>query len=98
MMDRYLLFAGDRYYPLGGWEDLKGEYPSVEKAKDAFLKISEEMDATEIWGHLVRCDDLAWNIILYVERERHWVKGNRVQLNPKWGRSLNIDGEVEEVG
>ena len=25
-MKRYLLFAGDKYYPYGGWEDFKGSF------------------------------------------------------------------------
>lgn len=32
-MKRYLVFAYDTYYPLGGLCDLKGQFDSVEKAK-----------------------------------------------------------------
>jgi len=32
-MNRYLLFAGDTYYPAGGWNDLKGDYTNLEEAK-----------------------------------------------------------------
>ncbi len=31
-MKRYLLFAGEQYYPLGGWDDLKGSFDTVEAA------------------------------------------------------------------
>ena len=33
-MKRYLLFAGDEYYPIGGWEDFLGAYSSLEEAND----------------------------------------------------------------
>jgi hypothetical protein len=29
---RYLLFAGDYYYPCGGWEDFFKSYTSIEDA------------------------------------------------------------------
>jgi hypothetical protein len=28
---RYLLFAGDAYYPGGGWEDFKGRFATAEE-------------------------------------------------------------------
>lgn len=31
-MKRYARFFGDRYYPLGGWEDLDGTYDTIEEA------------------------------------------------------------------
>ena len=31
----FLLFAGDHYYPCGGWEDFRGAYGSLELAKEA---------------------------------------------------------------
>lgn len=44
----YMLFAGDTYYPLGGWEDFKGFYPSVESAKDALLAMDYKPDWWQI--------------------------------------------------
>lgn len=32
MAERYLLFAGDRYYPAGGWQDFKMDFDSVDPA------------------------------------------------------------------
>jgi len=34
-MLRYALFAGDDYYPAGGWSDFSGSYASFEEAVDA---------------------------------------------------------------
>lgn len=34
-MKRYLLFAGDHYYPSGGIEDYMGDYDTVEEAEIA---------------------------------------------------------------
>jgi len=31
-MERYVLFGGDQYYPLGGWQDFKGSFGSREAA------------------------------------------------------------------
>jgi hypothetical protein len=35
MKDPFLLFCGDRYYPLGGAEDYKGQYATLEDAVEA---------------------------------------------------------------
>ena len=34
-MKRYWLFAGDTYYPRGGFRDLRGEYDTLEAAVEA---------------------------------------------------------------
>jgi len=31
MLNRYMLFAGENYYPLGGMNDYCGRFPTVEK-------------------------------------------------------------------
>ena len=36
-MKRYLLFAGDTYYPGGGWSDYKGSFDTIEEAKTSAL-------------------------------------------------------------
>jgi len=50
-MRRYLLFAGDQYYPAGGWHDFQGSFDSVAEAKEDYerhrwLKYWD-------WGHVV---------------------------------------------
>jgi hypothetical protein len=32
-MKRYLLFAFDKYYPKGGWEDFIGSFDTIEECK-----------------------------------------------------------------
>jgi len=32
LLKRFLLFAGDNYYPRGGWDDFRGSYDSLEEA------------------------------------------------------------------
>lgn len=44
----YLLFAGDSYYPCGGWHDFEGSFISIEDAM-------ERLDS-------IRCD--WWHIVL----------------------------------
>ena len=34
-MKRYALFAGDTYYPAGGWGDFEGSFDTPEQAKQA---------------------------------------------------------------
>ena len=46
-MRRYLLFAGEHYYPGGGWLDFVGAYLSVYRAKAAKLPKDSE------WAHVI---------------------------------------------
>jgi hypothetical protein len=46
-MKPYLVFAGDVYYPLGGFDDFKGSFDTLEEAQAAI----PEDDFT--WGHIV---------------------------------------------
>jgi hypothetical protein len=39
---RYLLFAGDDYYPRGGMADLAGDYDTKEQAMDAVRQLKPE--------------------------------------------------------
>lgn len=55
----FLLFAGDAYYPKGGWNDLKGAYETLDEAQVAMLLINEKID----WAHIV---DLKTNTIVAV--------------------------------
>lgn len=34
-MKRFVLFAGNDYYPQGGWDDMKGDFDTAEEAKQA---------------------------------------------------------------
>ena len=45
-MKPYLLFCGDTYYPLGGWEDFKGSFDTLEDARAA-MPIHEYS-----WAHI----------------------------------------------
>lgn len=43
----FMLFAGDSYYPAGGWRDFIGVFPSVEAAVEHFKSGSWD------WYHVV---------------------------------------------
>ena len=47
----FYVFAGDRYYPRGGLEDLYGSFSSYEEAKD----FAENLIKEDIHGHR-RCE------------------------------------------
>lgn len=66
----YKLFAGNNYYPLGGYDDFKGNFDSIEEAMRGFITYYEDGSGAEYaeqWGHIV-CDD---KIIFKVENEMH---------------------------
>lgn len=57
----FLLFAGETYYPLGGWEDYRGVYGSLDLARDAASKL-EGYD----WWHIV---DASKGRIVYSDQD-----------------------------
>ena len=49
----FILFAGQDYYPGGGWEDFVGMYESLEEAREAFYKSNDDSVIPYEWGHVV---------------------------------------------
>ena len=49
----YLLFAGNKYYPEGGWEDFKGSFSSAEEAMKYYDPDVEDEFAVHPWAHVV---------------------------------------------
>jgi hypothetical protein len=43
----FLLFAGDYYYPQGGWDDFRGAFGSLEAAQETGQKLNRD------WWHIV---------------------------------------------
>ena len=41
-MKRYLLFAGYKYYPGGGWKDFENDYDTIEEAENAGEEFTKE--------------------------------------------------------
>lgn len=54
-MKKYKLFAGEQYYPIGGYEDFKGNFDSLEEAMQSFDNTREAYCGQ--WAHIV-CDDV----------------------------------------
>ena len=48
-MKKFLLFAGDEYYPRGGFYDFRMSFNSISEAKDHMLKNNESFD----WWHII---------------------------------------------
>lgn len=65
-MGRYLLFAGDRYYPSGGWRDFKMAFASVALAKAAALGFSDDYD----WWQIV--DKETHQIVESLDTSEQW--------------------------
>lgn len=36
-MSQFALFAGDHYYPSGGWGDFRGVFDTIDSARAAFI-------------------------------------------------------------
>lgn len=43
----FMLFAGDHYYPRGGWNDYHGEFPTLEDARRVAANLLVD------WWHIV---------------------------------------------
>ena len=55
-MKHFLLFAGDRHYPGGGWHDFVSDYDTLEEAEKEGKKNDEKDIAGVIcsrWWHIV---------------------------------------------
>jgi len=64
MLKRYLIFAGDNYYPLGGWKDLHSSEDNKEIA-EAVARTKAETSLT--WAHVV--DATTQQVVAKFERE-----------------------------
>lgn len=51
-MKRYLLFAGDNYYPGGGWKDFVDDCDDKKEA-ELFIKHWSRKSLTGTWAHVV---------------------------------------------
>jgi hypothetical protein len=50
VLGRYQVFAGEDYYPLGGWVDFKGSYRTKSSASRALGRLLK--NGCE-WGHII---------------------------------------------
>lgn len=53
-MDKYLLFAGEYYYPGGGWNDLVNSFPTMEAVAVAIDGLFNDIFTD--WFHVVDRD------------------------------------------
>lgn len=61
-MKRYLLFAGQVYYPSGGWDDLRGNFDTLE---DCHEIINLRYTTDDYWWHII--DTTTWTKITVSE-------------------------------
>ncbi len=52
-MKRYAVFAGERYYPSGGWNDFEGAFESLAEAEAEGEKHTDVLG----WFHIVDMTD-----------------------------------------
>lgn len=63
MSENFALFAGQDYYPGGGWEDFVGMYESLEEALEAYKSDGDSVIKYE-WGHVVDLENqvVVWQV------------------------------------
>ena len=60
----YLLFSGNDYYPVGGADDLKGRYDTIEEAMAAHDP--QRFKYNRAWAHIMSLDTL--QLVKYYSR------------------------------
>ena len=62
-MRRYLAFAGDTYYPSGGWGDYMGDADTFDDAKAVVDERRQRVPYGTDWAHVVDSvagEEVAW--------------------------------------
>ena len=77
---RFLLFAGDDYYPRGGVMDFHASYTTRVKAKQAFENGGEYGGVLADWGIVAE-----WDGERFVDAEENCVWSNSGQPERRWG-------------
>jgi len=67
-MKRFLVFAGDCYYPEGGMNDFQEDFDTLEEARDFEAKIKKKLESD--WGDL-NWYDFNWTRIWDSETRTH---------------------------
>lgn len=67
-MKRYLLFAGEHYYPEGGWADFHQDFDSLREAEDKAATFGHGID----WWHIV--DSQTKDRVVWMGDRRHGVE------------------------
>ena len=62
---KYLLFAGDDYYPAGGMDDFRGVFDSVQLAKE-----HQETNGWN-WAHVAMLDETGLRVVERYEYMKH---------------------------
>lgn len=52
-LKRFFLFAGSGYYPVGGWEDFRGDFDTIDDARSV---AKEKFGGSFEWWHIVDMD------------------------------------------
>lgn len=77
---KYLVFAGDKYYPQGGWGDYESSYDGYEDARSAALALTGLGDPTNLdnsdWSHVV--DMATGKIVFQVSAQERVTSINKV--------------------
>lgn len=60
-MIKYVVFAGEFFYPAGGWEDMVGVFITIEDARKLVSQNKRAWDRDNKWYQIV--DLMTWRIV-----------------------------------
>lgn len=53
----FMLFAGQNFYPGGGWNDFRGNFDTIHEAISGYIALTQT--ETVQWGHVVSTHTMA---------------------------------------
>lgn len=88
-MKRYLTFAGQTYYPDGGWQDFAGDFDSLLEAE--LMLNTARADKHDEWQNIVDTANSVWYYRYRSFSEEEW----RVwtYMDQDWGTKAGGDNE-----
>jgi hypothetical protein len=82
-MKRYLVFAGQEYYPLGGWKDLIQDFDIIEEAREFLANFFDVDENTPVqWQQIVdtTSGQMVSNCVLRMDWENPQAQSKMVEV------------------
>lgn len=74
-MKRYILLAGETYYP-AGWGDFAGDFDTIKEAKDFFSEMYKKNRHVD-WGEIVDTETKLLAESTYMHDQIRWESPNK---------------------
>jgi hypothetical protein len=100
MTTKYLIFAGETYYPAGGWNDLYGRAETLDEALEIMREaiVDGSSPNRTWWGHTLQCYPREWAHIVSLETMEK-VEDGRIEaiLAEKRALEYQMAADAEEA-